>query len=210
MQEWSPINQWTWADAPADAGAYTVYVYARDGRHASAGGFDSALGAPFVLLSANQPPQLTALTPDRAGPQAAGSTVRWTAAAQDSDRDQILYRFWLKGPATGNAWKIVQDWSTKNQWTWTSAPADVGDYRIYVYARDGFHAAAGGYDSAVGQTYTLNNPLAARSLFTGTAIRDKPSLIFSNDGFLMAFQSWELGSGQPGRHRAAEARYNLE
>ena len=149
-------------------------------------------------LISNQPPKLTALKPDTASPQAAGTSVRWTAEASDPDRDQILYRFWLKGPATGNAWKIVQDWSPLNQWTWASALADVGDYRVYVYARDGRHAAAGGYDSAVGQAYVLSNPLAARSPFTATAIRDNPSLIFSGDGFLMAMQSWELGNGNQG------------
>jgi hypothetical protein len=81
--------------------------------------------------------------------------VRWKAIATDVNRDPIFYRFWLKGPSTGNAWRIVQDWSINNQWTWLNAPTDAGNYKIFVYVRDGKHAPLTGYDSAVGQDYTL-------------------------------------------------------
>ncbi len=158
VQDWSTKNQWTWANVPNDSGAYTVYVYARDGKHAPATGYDSALGVPYVLLVANQPPRLTALVPDKASPKKAGTTVKWTAKASDVDRDPILYRFWLKGPSTGNKWKMVQDWSIRSQWTWANAPTNAGIYNVYVFARDGKHAPATGYDSAVGQNYMLLRP----------------------------------------------------
>jgi hypothetical protein len=101
---------------------------------------------------------LASITPDKKSPVAAGTAVKWTAKATDADKDPISYRFWLKGPSTGNAWKIVQDWSIKNQWTWKNAPSNVGSYSVYVYARDGKHAPLNGYDSAVGQTYRLTRP----------------------------------------------------
>jgi len=197
-QDWSTKNQWTWANAPSDAGAYSVYVYARDGKHAPATGYDSALGAQYMLLSTNQPPKITAFTPDRASPQSAGTTVRWTALASDANFDPILYRFWLKGPSTGNAWKIVQDWSTSNQWVWTSSLADAGSYSVYVYARDGKHAPATGYDSAAGQAYTLNSPMTTKALTTGSAAGTMPSLVFLGDGYLLAYQSQELGRANLG------------
>jgi hypothetical protein len=158
VQEWSTKNQWVWANVPNDSGAYTVYVYARDGKHAPATGYDSALGVPYTLLVSNQPPRLTALVPDKSSPRKAGTTVKWTAKASDVDRDPILYRFWLKGPSTGNKWKMVQDWSIRSQWTWANAPTNVGIYNVYVFARDGKHAPATGYDSAVGQNYMLLRP----------------------------------------------------
>jgi hypothetical protein len=141
----------------------------------------------------NQPPRATALAPDRKSPQVAGTPVRWTASAVDADRDQILYQFWLKGPSTASAWKVVQDWSNRNQWTWTDAPADAGSYSVYVYVRDGKHAGPGGFDSALGAAYTLENPLAAKRLTAASAPGAMPSLIFTGDGFLMAYQSWEKG-----------------
>jgi hypothetical protein len=137
VQDWSPANQWVWANAPADAGAYTVYVYARDGKHAGPGGYDSALGAPYVLIAGNRPPVVTALAPDKPSPQYAGAPIKWTATASDPENDPLLYRFWLKGPSTGNVWKIVQDWSPLNQWTWATTPADIGDFSVYVYVGTG-------------------------------------------------------------------------
>ncbi|MDD4448435.1 MAG: hypothetical protein PHN61_12275, partial [Methanothrix sp.] len=153
-QDWSTKNQWTWTSSGYDGGAYTVYVYARDGKHNPATGYDSALGTSYQLR-ANSPPRLTALIPDKKSPQSAGATVKWTATASDANKDPILYRFWLKGPSTGGAWKVAQDWSTKNQWTWASPGSNSGDYMVYVYVRDGLHSAATGYDSALGAPYKL-------------------------------------------------------
>ncbi len=154
VQDWSAKNQWTWTSSGSDAGAYTVYVYVRDAKHNPETGYDSALGASYLLMP-NQPPKLTALTPDRKSPQSAGTPVKWTATATDANNDPVLYRFWLKGQSTGGVWKVIQDWSPKNQWTWTSSGSDIGDYSVYVYARDGMHSPVTGYDSALGATYQL-------------------------------------------------------
>jgi hypothetical protein len=124
--------------------------------------------------------------------------VKWTALATDADGEPVLYRFWLKGPATGNAWKVVQDWSYSNTWMWAPAPGDAGIYSVYVYARDGYHAGPGGYDSALGQRYTLQNPLAVRKLTSGAVQKNKPSLVFTGDGYLLAYQSSALGPGYNG------------
>ncbi len=171
VQDWSYKNQWTWSSLPSDGGAYTVYVYVRDGWHNPATGYDSAVGAPFILAP-NQPPVLTALKADRPSPQGAGTAVKWMATATDADRDPVYYRFWLKGPATGNTWQIAQDWSLSNQWTWTSMPNDGGTYTVYVYARDGWHYPDTGYDSALGASYQLisNQPPVLTALAA-----DRPS-----------------------------------
>ncbi len=165
VQDWSTKNQWTWTSSGYDGGAYTVYVYARDGKHNPVSGYDSARGASYQLM-ANALPKLTALTPDKKSPQSAGATVKWTATASDANKDPMLYRFWLKGPSTGGAWKVVADWSTKNQWTWTGSGSDSGDYMVYVYIRDGLHSPATGYDSALGASYQLmpNEPPALTAL----------------------------------------------
>jgi hypothetical protein len=102
--------------------------------------------------------------PDKPSPQSAGTAIRWTATAADANKDPIIYQFWLRGPATGNIWRITQDWSAKNQWTWINAPTDGGRYRVFVYARDGKHAPATGYDSALGQDFELVNTVAVRNV----------------------------------------------
>ncbi len=198
VRDWSTDPIWTWPTSPADAGTSEVQVQVRDGLHASLAGWDDDAGALFTVLRPNLPPRLTALLPDKPSPTNAGTAVKWTAIAFDPDKDPIFYRFWLKGPSTGNAWKIVQDWSINNQWIWVNAPNDAGSYSVYVYARDGKHAPATGYDSAVGQTYALQNPPAERRLTTGSSAGATPSLAFTGDGYLMAYQSWELGLGGQG------------
>jgi hypothetical protein len=94
----------------------------------------------------NQPPLNPILKPDKPEPQPAGTAITWTAAATDPDGDTLYYRFWLKGPATGNSWTIMQDWSTDNTWMWYTNSADVGDTVISVWIRDGNHAPPERYD----------------------------------------------------------------
>ena len=116
--------------------------------------YDSTVGSSFTHKP-NQPPKVTALTPDRKSPQSSGTAVTWIAKANDADKDIMLYRFWLKGPATGDAWVVVQDWSARNQWIWTSSGYDAGNYAVSVYVRDGWHMPETGYDSAIMAAYQL-------------------------------------------------------
>jgi protocatechuate 3,4-dioxygenase beta subunit len=154
-RDWSTDPTWVWPTSPADAGSSQIQVQVRDGLHSSPSGWDDDAGALFTLLLPNQPPTLVSLVPDRASGQTAGTPIKWTAVAMDPDRDPVLYKFWLKGPSTGSAWKVVQDWSTRNQWTWTSSGYDGGAYSVYVYARDGQHSPATSYDSSLGAQYQL-------------------------------------------------------
>ncbi|HRW82399.1 MAG TPA: SdrD B-like domain-containing protein [Methanothrix sp.] len=187
---------WTWSSTYGDAGLYDVYVYVRDGKHEPAGRYDSARGyGDYQLTPANRPPTVTALLPNPPGPTTAGSTVVWTASASDPDGDALQYKFWLKGPSTGNAWTVVQDWSTIRTWTWSSAYGDAGEYNLYVYVRDGKHEPAGRYDSAVGYSgYQLVSRGGIYQLTSGIVIEDRPSLVSSAAGHLLAYQSWETGA----------------
>ena len=165
--EWGTANTWTWTTSSEDAGENQVMVWARDGKHAAEDSYDSELytliepvrnisnEVLFSMLSPNLPPKLTALLPDKPSPQFAETIVRWTASAADPEGEPVLYKFWLKGPSTGNNWAMVQDWSVRNQWTMANVPPNSGAYIVYVYARDGKHSLSGGYDSTIGQNFTL-------------------------------------------------------
>ncbi|MDD1752797.1 MAG: hypothetical protein LUQ38_06900 [Methanotrichaceae archaeon] len=197
-QDWSTRNTWLWTPRSTDAGAYAVFAYVRDGKHAGVEGYDGILGTSYVLLAGNRPPVAISLTSTEASPQYAGTSVKWMTTASDPENDPLFYRFWLKGPSTGNKWKIVQDWSTSNIWQWITRPDNTGDYSIYVYVNDGKHAKMGGYDSIISQTYTLLNPMAPRKVTAGLGAKDKPSMVFAGDNYTIAYQSLELGKTNQG------------
>ncbi|MHC1631108.1 MAG: TolB family protein [Methanotrichaceae archaeon] len=198
MRDWTSRSTWTWSTSPSDAGEYDLCVYVRDGKHQSAGRYDDYAGYKgYQLVSArtNQPPVATGLVPGRPGPQVAGNIITWTVGAYDPDGDTIFYKLWLKGPSTGNIWKIARDWSSSNTWTWSTSPSDAGEYDLCVYVRDGKHQSAGSYDDCTGyKGYQLISISGARQLTFGETTHDRPSLIYANGGYLLAYQSWERGS----------------
>jgi|GEM_PF-1216156 len=197
VRDWSADSTWNWATTSADAGQSQVQVSVRDNRHAGPNGWDDQADAYFTVLPVNRPPQVTALNPSLPSPQPAGTPVIWTALASDPDGDPILYKFMLRGPSTGSAWTTVREWSNSNTWTWANNPGDAGDYSVTVYVRDGKHAGPEGYDTSKSAFFSLV-PLAARKITTGGAFKDRPSLAFTIDGYLLAYQSWENGQGNLG------------
>ncbi|OPX78510.1 MAG: lipoprotein NlpI [Methanosaeta sp. PtaB.Bin039] len=95
--------------------------------------------APAIASAPNEPPVITALTSDKTSPQAAGSTVTWTAEAEDPEGDQILYRFFINGePAAG--------WTAENRWTWNTTGSGSADHQIEVRVVDKNHASLDGMD----------------------------------------------------------------
>ena len=117
--------------------------------------------APITDLAAtgaaNQPPSAKSLTPDREGPQMAGSTIIWTGNAYDPDGDRLLYQFWLNGPLTGNAWKSMTGWTENNTWNWTTSPIDSGLNIIDMRIRDERHSAPWGHDSHISAEYVIDS-----------------------------------------------------
>jgi len=97
----------------------------------------------------NQPPRLISLTPSLESRQEVDMTVGWLATAKDSEKDPLLYRFWLNGPRTGGIWQIMQDWNASNIWYWRTDEKDIGISKIRVWVRDGRHANAHDKDASL-------------------------------------------------------------
>ena len=133
--------------------------------------------APITDLAAtgaaNQPPSAKSLTPDREGPQMAGSTIIWTGNAYDPDGDRLLYQFWLNGPLTGNAWKSMTGWTENNTWNWTTSPIDSGLNIIDMRIRDERHSAPWGHDSHISAEYVIDSN---EGIGQSSKANSKPSL----------------------------------
>jgi hypothetical protein len=79
-----------------------------------------------------QPPSslsVTALSADKASPQAGGTTINFTATTSNGV-GPIQYKWWL---LSGGVWTVVKNWSTSNAYSWTAPPG--GNYSIGVWAR---------------------------------------------------------------------------
>ncbi|MDF0593660.1 hypothetical protein P0O24_08695 [Methanotrichaceae archaeon M04Ac] len=209
MTGWTAKDSWTWQTTGSDVGTSSVNVWIRDGKHAGTDGWDSYQVREFTVAvpRTNSPPTATSLTPNRESPQSAGSSVTWTATATDPDGDLIYYRFWLKGPSTGNAWKDMTGWTANDRWTWQTTGSDVGTSSVNVWIRDGKHAGTDGWDSyqvrefvVIGSAPTTNQPPVAFSLSPN---REGPRKAGTNvvwtagahdpDGDLIYYRFWLKG-----------------
>ena len=84
----------------------------------------------------NSPPMVIGLMSDKANPQEAGTTIKWTAATLDPENDKVQYKFFLDGqPRT--------DWSYDSTWYWTTSSVEIGSHTIEIKAKDGNHEADG-------------------------------------------------------------------
>jgi hypothetical protein len=173
MTGWTSSSRWTWKTTLSDVGTSQICVSVKDGRHPGPDGSNSYLVRDYTITlpRSNEPPISSDLVQSPAGPLTAGSSATWTARATDPDGDPIYYRFWLKGPSTGNSWKDVTGWTTNNRWTMQTTSSDVGTNQVNVWIRDGKHAGNDGWDSyqvrdvtVIGSAPATNQPPAALNL----------------------------------------------
>ncbi|HSD57715.1 MAG TPA: hypothetical protein VLB04_05995, partial [Methanotrichaceae archaeon] len=164
--DWQPQNQWVWATTQGSVGESQVQVAIRDGKHAGPEEFDDSRSAAFTISAPNQIPTIITLGADSLSPQEAGAAITWTVEADDTEDDQILYRFFLNGqPAT--------EWQPQNQWVWTTTQGNVGDNQIQVAIRDGRHAGPEGFDDSETAGFTITAPNQKPTIVNFSP--DKPS-----------------------------------
>ena len=148
------------SSVPASGGAYVC----QSGCSAVVSGAGTVTATYTFMVVQLGPPVITSFVADKVSPQAAGTTITFTATASDPDAgDQILYRFWMRRGS--GSWTVVQDWSSSSTFAWT--PAQTGDYQFIVWIRDGYHAdaswqddwsfwtASGGKSQTAGATFRI-------------------------------------------------------
>ncbi len=158
VQPWSSQNRYSWTAAPLDVGTYTIRVDVTDTAH-DYSEYDPRYGYAKIRPD-NMPPKILSLTPSKDSPKAANKTINWTAEAYDPDKDKILYIFWLKGPSTDEEWMNMTYWNESSEWTWKTSTKDVGENRVRVYIKDGFHNGSVGFskkarDADIERNFTI-------------------------------------------------------
>ena len=122
------------------------------------------------FVTSNKLPEINSLTSNKYSPEFVHSTIIWTASALDNEKDTMLYKFWLKGPATGNTWNTMTSWTSNNSWIWGTSSEDVGENQIKVQVRDGKHAGADGFDAEKTASFTITKPSLVFSFQNNIAI----------------------------------------
>ncbi|OYV11436.1 MAG: Cna B domain-containing protein, partial [Methanosaeta sp. ASM2] len=97
---------------------------------------DSDMTMDAMAPAANQPPTVTELESDKSSPQEVGSTIKWTARAEDPEKEPLSYLFQVKGPYTQGAWRTMADWSSDKSFIWDTGSYSAGDYEIRVQVAD--------------------------------------------------------------------------
>jgi len=124
----------------------------------------------------DKPPEIIRLTPNETSPQVAGTVVVWTAEAIDPEKDQILYRFFLSVPSTGNVSKPETGWTADNTWTWNTSEADIGENQVEVWVRDGKHAKEDSFDDRKSASFIISAPTLAPAPMPVAPVNETPAI----------------------------------
>ena len=124
VRDFSTDNSFNW-DSTGKVGSTDLGVWVRnagsdiDQYSAST----TAYVYDYQIVEAAAPPSTgpsgVSLSTSTASPQSAGTIVRFTAAGSGGS-GSYEYRFWERGPSTGNKWVVVRDFSTNNSYDWDS------------------------------------------------------------------------------------------
>lgn len=100
----------------------------------------------FSLIPANNPPQITSITPLTGSEFLSRASIQITVVASDLDGDLLQYQFSIAG-------QIKQPWSSSNTYTWQTYEADVGSNEISCEVKDSKGAA-----TSQNISYSVINP----------------------------------------------------
>ena len=163
--DWSYDHTWSWITSSADVRSHTIEVKVKDGNHNADG--DDSKNVDFSISheNVNSPPMVVSLMPDKMSPQEAGTTIKWTGAALDPEKDPIQYKFLLEG-------QQKTDWSYDHTWSWITSNFDIGSHTLEIKVKDGNHNVDG--DDSGDIEFTISTPKQPPSINELTPSPDSP------------------------------------
>jgi hypothetical protein len=130
VQDYSPLNTWTWDTSSSAAGIYSVRVYARN--VGSLLGYEEYKTISYAIVS-TAPATGATLTANVASPQVAGTSITFTAGGTGGS-GSYEYQFWLK--IGSGAYVMVRDYASSNTWTWDTSGSAAGMDGVQVFVRN--------------------------------------------------------------------------
>ena len=128
VRDYAPSPVFVWTPGLSDVGDHALQVWVRSSGSTTA---YEAWSTTSFAVAGPAPVNVTALTSTPALPFTAGAPVAWHAAATGGIAP-LQYQFWR---ADADGWKMVQDYSISNTYTWTPGTADVGAHVVQVWVR---------------------------------------------------------------------------
>jgi hypothetical protein len=138
MQPFGVATTWSWNTTGYAAGSYQVGVWAK--ASASSSTYNAYYIGTFQLDIG--PCTSASIATSPASPQAAGTTITFTAASIGCTAPR--YEFWLL-PPPGTTWSAAQPYGAGTTLTWNTAGLAPGPYRIGVWSRQ--NGSTSSYDS---------------------------------------------------------------
>ena len=129
--------------------------------------FNSTATVNIDAFTTNTPVSISALTPYKASPQPAGTTVTWICIA--SGKTQLQYEFFTYSSSAG--WQLAQAYSPSNTFSWT--PTAAGDYQICVWVKD--PSSINSYDAIRTAAYTVSTAGAQPITVSPDAKQSEPA-----------------------------------
>ena len=128
VQSYSSASSYGWIPRAADVGDHALQVWVRNS--GSSQPYDTWASVTFTVPDPTPHVQIEQL-----GPMPSldtGATVSWRASARNGVAP-YLYRF---ARLDADGWHLVQDYSSRDTYSWSPTAADVGTHTIQVWVRN--------------------------------------------------------------------------
>ena len=153
---WSATNTFVWTPAAGNLNA-RVGVWARTVGSTNDAPDDAILSTASMAFPVGNALAVSTIVSDTRLPTHSNVTITFTTATTNAP-GPLQYKYWLYD---GEAWYVVQDWSTNASYAWTPDVANL-NYRIGVWVRSvGSTTDAPETDTAL---YSMSAPIQAGGL----------------------------------------------